>query len=499
MTGYFKAVFSLFVLLFFVFPHSGWGAEKKNDLALLQLAPAPKYKLVPGVLHLDTNLSGGSISPEAMVDQVREAGMRIAIITDKDNNYLEYGLWPLRNLIKKSVARTSIIKYGAAKYLAYMKKVEEKNKDMVVITGTETIPFYYWKGNIFSGLHAVNFHKNLLLLGLDKPEDFDKLPSTAAKTRGHFSFFALWPIFLFLPAVAGYFYKRRYVVFEKDKIIDEYRQPFKKYSFSLGGIALLFLLNNYPFKPQIYSPYNGEIGVPPFQAQIDFTNARNGISVWASPDIETSHHVIGPVVLETPPYYSDLLNTYDYTNVAVFAEGMKHTGVAGGIWDQVLTEFVTLKRSRPSWAVGEIDYENGDYLGETQTVFLLKELSKKAVFEAMKRGHCYAVTGDVRLKKPVLKRFEVWDEAKKRWLIAGERGMAGSRVHLRVHLKIAKGQKYSFKIVSNNKVLVKRENVSKTINEIFTFDTTAFKGIRYYRLILGKTLVSNPVFVKFIQ
>ncbi len=489
---------SAFLLSFFLFlPSSGWGEEKAAFT--LQTAPAPQYKLVPGVLHLDTNLSGGSLSPEEMINQVREAGIRIAIVTDKDNNYLEYGLWPLRNLIKKSVERESIIHYGAAKYLEYMKRVEEQNKDMIVITGTETIPFYYWRGNIISGLTVVNFHKNLLLLGLDKPEDFAQLPSTANKTRGRFSLFALWPAFLFIPAVAGYYYRRRYVAFEKDRIIDEYRQPFKKYSFSLGGIAFVFLINAYPFKPELYSPYQGEIGVPPFQAQIDFTNERGGISIWASPDIETSHHEIGPVTLVTPPYYNDLLNTYDYTDVAVFAEGMKHTGVAGGIWDQVLTEFVTLKRLRPSWAVGEIDYEDGDYLGETQTVFLLKEFTKEAVFEALKRGHCYAVTGDVRLKKPVLKRFEVWDESKNKWQIAGERGMAGSRVHIRVYLKIPKGQKYSFKIVSNNKVLLKRENVSKTINEIITFDTTAFKGIRYYRLILGKTLLSNPVFVKFIQ
>ena len=73
---------------------------------------------VPGVIHLDTNISEGTLSPEEMVKRVKEAGLKVAVITDKDNQRVEYGISPLRKIIKKVEERRSVRTFGAKNYLA---------------------------------------------------------------------------------------------------------------------------------------------------------------------------------------------------------------------------------------------------------------------------------------------------------------------------------------------------------------------------------------------
>lgn len=55
---------------------------------------ASEYLRAEGVIHLDTNIGGGSLSPEEMLKKVKDAGLKVAIITDHDNMSVEYGLPP---------------------------------------------------------------------------------------------------------------------------------------------------------------------------------------------------------------------------------------------------------------------------------------------------------------------------------------------------------------------------------------------------------------------
>jgi hypothetical protein len=56
-------------------------------------------------------------------------------MTDHDLVAMEYGVFPFRNLIKKRVERNSVLKLGPEKYLSMISQVNQRQKDVVVISG----------------------------------------------------------------------------------------------------------------------------------------------------------------------------------------------------------------------------------------------------------------------------------------------------------------------------------------------------------------------------
>ena len=137
-----------------------------------------EYQLIPGVIALDSSLSGGPISPEEIIKRVREAGLKVAIFSDKDYNKIEYGLFPLRNLLKVTQERGSLNGYGAKRYLNHIEDISRRYPDMVILPGTETSTFYYWEGSVFKfplEMKIKNYHKNFLVFGMQKASDYTDL------------------------------------------------------------------------------------------------------------------------------------------------------------------------------------------------------------------------------------------------------------------------------------------------------------------------------------
>ena len=152
-------------------------------------------------------------------------------------------------------------------------------------------------------------------------------------------------------------------------------------------------MNNFPFKTPIYDQYHGEQGVGPYQRLIDYANENNALTFWAHPEVERSME-IGKTKIISSPYEKDLLNTFNYTGIAVFSEGMRRVGPPGGIWDQILLEYCSRKRKKPVWVIGEVDYGGHEFpIDETQTVFLLKEKNNKEILNALRTGKMYAAMG----------------------------------------------------------------------------------------------------------
>lgn len=138
---------------------------------------ADEYIQVPGLIDLRTTFSDGKLSPEALAELARDREFGAVIINDHDRLAMEYGLFPLRNVIKKKRERPSINMAGAGKYLAEIRRVRSRYPDLVVIPGSETAPFYYWTGSYFKGnLTAHNHEKRILTIGLEKPTDYENLP-----------------------------------------------------------------------------------------------------------------------------------------------------------------------------------------------------------------------------------------------------------------------------------------------------------------------------------
>ena len=513
------------------------------------LAFAQELQPVPGVIHLESQAAGSPLSFAEVVERARKAGMRVVVFNDKYNNRVEYGLPPLRHLFRKFEERGSIRGYGADLYLQEINELARQHPDMLILPGAEVGAFYYWAGSVSAfvgdvlsreglsrllvsgkgdkekigkfdyrqnqvdrGLKVVNFHKDMLVLGLEKADDFHNLPTVSNRKPlivAWSSLLNLWPLPLLVFALARLFPPRRatpypYALAAQPTATPKAPEPLstglrraRKSSMMLIVISLLFLVNNFPFFQPKYDQYHGDQGSAPFQDLIDYVNDRGGLIFWSAPDISTGVFQAGPMLMETRPYSSELLTTRNYTGFAVFAEGMKSSGIPGGIWDKVLTEYVHGDRARPVWAIGELDYEEGDWMGETQTVFMLRELSRKDMLAALREGRIYAVTGSAKVPKPVLEKFQIWDEAGQRWAEMGETATVRRPTRIKIELIVPpEAPALELRLIREGAIVWNTE-ITGSFNEIIELDYQQTQGMTYYRLDLDSQLIANPVFCRF--
>ena len=136
------------------------------------------YQRVPGIIHVHTKASDGIFSVEEIAKRAKSKGIKIVILTDSAMRKAQYSPLPfLRSIINKTVELNSVLKYGPGKYLKEIETANKSNPDMVIIPGVEVSPFYYWEGNYFrKNLVMHNWHKNILVIGLDKSSDYKYLP-----------------------------------------------------------------------------------------------------------------------------------------------------------------------------------------------------------------------------------------------------------------------------------------------------------------------------------
>ena len=455
---------------------------------------------VPGVIHLETNISGGILSPEEMVKRVREAGLKVAVITDKENQRVEYGMFPLRKIIRKVEERRSVRTFGAKNYLSLIDTIAKKYPDMTIIPGVEAVPFYYWEGSYFNNnLKLVNFHKELLVLGLERPEDLEGIPSISYNNFLRFkigSLLSIWPILLILLGLWLVFKKK----VEHIKLMQLYVQKEKRPYILIGLMALLagiiFTANNFPFGSPLYDQYHGDMGDMgslPYQNLINYVGKKGGMVFWAHPDVGEKQEVNG-IDLRTRPYHEELLKTSSYTGFAVLVEGMKFTGRIGGVWDEVLKEYINGQRKRPVWAIGELDYKDGPWMGETLTVFLVHTNNKTEIFNAMRQGRMYAVFGTL---KPLLDLFQIWDDQENHWVEMGDTATVKNGIRIKIKVSLpdkAKGE-MKLKLIREGMV-IKEIDLGKGLDVEHVDDYFKPGRKTYYRIDIDSRLISNPIFVK---
>ena len=476
-----------------------------NSNLFVNICYAEKYKLIPSVIHIHTTMGNGEKTPEEIVEVARESGIKVVLFTDHDTMKWTYGIPPLRKIIRKVVDQNSILKYGAANYINTIEELNKKYPDMVLIHGTESIPFYYWQGSIFKKNPAlVKGNEHILVFGLKTPLDYKNLPSVGngfPEVYDIEGIFSLWPVSFFLLGWCLITYSKK--------------PPSTKYGHSrskVSGIICLFvgavfLVNNFPFKTPLYDQYHGAQGVGPYQYLIDHANKNNALTFWAHPEVERSMEY-DKINIISSPYEKDLLNTSDYTGIAIFSEGMRHVGPPGGIWDKILLQYCSGKRAKPVWAIGEVDYKgHGFSIDETQTVFLLKEKSNEEVLNALATGKMYAAMGDANQLS--LNSFVIEDSKNGKLAFMGDEIVLTGKPRIRIVITVDKTHKSSaYKKRSFNIDLIRNGTVIKTFEANDSIDIAYDDDYYnpnekiYYRLAvdtsyLFRGIVTNPVFVTF--
>jgi hypothetical protein len=136
-----------------------------------------EYQAVKCIVHLHTNISGGTRPLESYVIEAREKGIGAIVLTDADWRRWEYGLPPFRGLLKKTVQKKSVMTFGMERYLKLIEDTNRRHKDIIVIDGVQTNPFYYWSGNFFKGTMTLNNrNKDMLVIGFGDADSYTNMP-----------------------------------------------------------------------------------------------------------------------------------------------------------------------------------------------------------------------------------------------------------------------------------------------------------------------------------
>jgi len=191
-----KSLYSSFILIVFTC------LFLSNSTLFVPVCHAEKYKLIPSVIHIHTTIGNGENTPEEVVEIARASGIKVVMFTDHDTMKWTYGIPPLRKIIRKVVDQNSILKYGAANYINTIEELNKKYPDMLLLHGTESIPFYYWQGSVSKkNLALVKGNEHILVFGLKTPSDYKNLPSVGNGFPEIFdreSILRLWPVCLFI-------------------------------------------------------------------------------------------------------------------------------------------------------------------------------------------------------------------------------------------------------------------------------------------------------------
>ncbi len=452
---------------------------------------------IPGLIGLRTDFSDGAHSLEYLIKLAKKRGLPVLFISDHDRKVLEYGIQPFQNILKKKVEEPSINKRGPENYLSMIKSTQKKYPDMILIPGAESAPFYYWKGSYFQGdLTVCDWERHLIVVGLEKPEDYRELPilHNGFSTKHIFSSLPAHYFFLLIPLLISLYMIRG--------------KRFVRYSgIVLLILTLLLLVNDHPFRSSPYSQYNDSQGVLPYQLMIDYVNSQGGMIFWNHPETRSGRGRLGPVFKDTAPYPHMLLESKNYTGFAALY-GDKITVIEpDNIWDKVLREYCSGQRARPVWGISTAEFHEegaaGARLGRYPTIFLAKDKTKEDILDAMRKGRMYAYRGNVDLSRLVLEDFSVTSSD------STQKGIMGEEIYLKgypiitIHIStydLEKGNSLTIRLIRSGKLI--QTFTGETPLSIYYQDEFFEAGRKiYYRLDIrdneGRKLVSNPIFVKF--
>jgi hypothetical protein len=460
-------------------------------------AQTDRYIQVPGLIDLRTDFSDGSHSLEFIIQLARERGFYALFFTDHDRKVLEYGIRPFQHILKKRVERPSINATGPGGYLNTIQTASEKYPEMILIPGAESAPFYYWKGSYLrNNLTVCDWEKHLIIIGLDKTEDFRKLPilHNGFSTRYLSSRMTAGFFFLFIPLAAGIFLITK-------------KRTLRWTGIVLSSLSLLLLINNHPFRSSPYDQYHGYEGILPYQLVIDYVNSRSGMAFWNHPETKSGKGKINFVFKDTPPHPQVLTQSKNYSGFAALYGDSITVTEPGNLWDKVLMEYCSGQRTSPAWGISSADFHQegaaGEKLGNFPTVFLVKSKTKKAILDAMRKGRMYACRGDAALPRLVLRDFSITDPENSRRGVLGEEVQLKDNAEINIHITTSSPEKGNLVTVR----LIKEGELLKTFSGETPLSFTHLdehsqsNKKTYYRLDVkdkrNRIIVSNPIFVHY--
>ncbi len=361
-----------------------------------------------GLFRVNTDISAGGESLATVADKAVRKHLDFIVVSDQFLVEAEYGLPPFRNVLKVYRTRKSVSTFGVDNYLALIKSVSASHPSLVIVPGADVAPHYFWTGNPVSGLTIQQFSRQLTVFGSDDPAFYKKMPVIHNEPSGVFfphTPLALLPLLLVLFGAVSFFRKK---VFYRDAQGNEYAPPKRRFAKIASLLAIvvgvLWTINNKPFTSPGFDQY-ADNGRAACQRLITYAREHDGkrgsrVGVfWSAPEAESKQKMAG-VTLITRDYVDDMLGTAGYDGFAGIYADTSTERYPNSFWDRLLLEFLSGKRHRPPFMVGERDYHGQgraelDYIKTVVWVAAPPSSGKRpdaqAVSSAIIDGHSYAV------------------------------------------------------------------------------------------------------------
>jgi len=465
------------------------------------------YVQVKAAFHVHTRFSTGALTLEEVIEEARREGIGALILTDNLLLRFEYGLFPLRGVVKKVVEKPSIHQTGIGRYLSAIEASQVRFPDVILIPGVEVIPYYYWTGSPFKGDLALrDSQKNLLVVGLSRAEEYERIPAI-----GNGWVFGLgWPglLQLALAAVAiaggiGLLRTRRERPIRFRHFVLRAPKRYRLLGWSVLGIGALLLLDG--FTASELNPYQGNVGIAPYQRVIEYAESHGGTVLWSFPEARDFGRIdmgrLGEVVVRTEPYPDALLQSRGYTGFGALYQDHVTSTEPGRQWDQLLLEYTQGRRARPAFGIGELGYHGPPKrLADVLTVFLVQERSREAILSALKAGRLYAVRPRPEYSL-VLEDFSIGQEGRTGWTpIGGELEADGSGallIRLRVSASDGRQVPFTLRLIRSGRVISVLERRTP-FEMVLTVPPPEMGSREFFRMEINTPhrLLSNPVFVR---
>jgi len=453
-------------------------------------------------VHVHSTASTGELTVEALAERAERLGLDVLILTDNFSLRYEYGLWPLPGLLKRQVRFPSVLEYGIERYLDEIAAAQSRHPKLIILPGIEVAPYYYWSGSLLGRtLTMHNAQRNLLVLGLTKPEDYRSLPVSGNPGAYMFDWRGAVngaPMLLVIPAVW---------LWRPLKRGADRRSSRRTVACILIVLAVALVANAWPLTQPAFSSYDDRLGYRPYQALIDDVRGKGGLVFWSMTEARDFHeYAVGPlgtVTVETEPHSEALLQTTGYAGFGGLYQDGRTIIKPGELWDRMLQWHAGEQRPIPV-LIGELGFHGlsdaGKDLHRLVTGLWVKERTVAGVLEALQSGHAYAVgEGDhhVQLR---LDEFRILCQGGTKsasvgdWLDpAGERNLMA-----RLSVTASDHGRHSVKVRVIRSGQVVAQLAGETPFRVDWPDTTVPKGERMtYRVeITGSgELLSNPIFV----
>ncbi len=284
----------------------------------------------------------------------------------------------------------SVVRSGSDRYFETVAAVDRSIPEVTLVAGVEIAPYYRWSGAPWSGsLTMWDWQRNLLVFGLDGPQDYLDLPVLGLRRRTVASWRDIPWLLLVLVAAFGFLYS-----LNRLRVVPTL----------LTLTFFMVLLGSGPPPPGPFSPYARDVGLQPWQTLIDSVAVRGGVAMWSQVEARDDQRRLGGLVhIRTEPHPQVLTGTSGYRMFGAIYPSTSAAQEPGREWDRALLDFLAGRRSTPVWGWGEaalhypsqLEGPGRKRVDEVLSVIRARGPDEASILAALATGRGYSVRAAV--------------------------------------------------------------------------------------------------------